>query len=710
MTKLMIVESPNKIKKISSYLGDGWKVSASVGHIRDLPPNDMGVSSPDFIPNYVINSDKKRVVDQLKALVNSSDEVYLATDPDREGEAIAFHLKDCLNIKNPKRVTFTEITKSAIEKALDKAGVIDEQMVYAQESRRVVDRLVGYTLSPILSSMAGTSLSVGRVQSPAVKLVALREKEIRDFVKQDFYSVNIVLDNGIEASLDPKEWSEDGTHIFNEDIAKDIANTKNITVSSAVFEDKEAKPKAPFTTSTLQQAASTIFKISPANTMKLAQSLFEKGAISYHRTDTPNLSEDSFFLVKQVLQEMGKDTQETQLKWATKDNAQEAHEAIRPTDLSDADCGDTDDEKRLYRLIRERTLASAMPPAIDSVTSYEFLSNDEISTNGFTGKPVFKAKGRVEKYKGWRSICEIEKPKKSDGELPALVAENDSFEVTAKVVKKCTAPAARYSEASLIKQLEKLGIGRPSTYASILENIKYRAYIEIRKEDGKSKDEKLFATEKGELLVKALSGLAFMDFDYTKNLESDLDKVADGKLSYLEIVTGVYDLLETDSKNIAIDSLIETRDCAFCDSKVKRLESPKYKSFFWVHSTPNVDCEPTFSDNGGEPVFEKKAPLIEADCPCCNKKVKRLKKRDADSFFWVHSDDKDAKKCVTFISDDDGQPSKETVKPVECPLCKKGLKRLQKKGADSFFWVHTDDKAAKKCKKFISDNDGKPTK
>lgn len=707
--KLMIVESPNKIKKIKGYLGDGWRVSASVGHIRDLPDNEMGVSPPNFQPKYVISQDKKRVVSELKKLSANASEVYLATDPDREGEAIAFHLKVCLGLDNPKRVTFTEITKSAIEKALNNTRHIDNALVSAQESRRVLDRIVGYHISPLLSQQSGVALSAGRVQSPAVKLTVLREREIRQFRKRNFYVVTITLPNGLQATLDPKGWCPNGKHIFDQSVANTIAQHTSVSVTKSSVDDKEVKPRSPFTTSTLQQAASSLLKFTPANTMKHAQSLFEQGAISYHRTDTPNLSHDSFNLIKEFLSSLGMDTQDTQLKWATKDSAQEAHEAIRPTDPSDENCGETADQKKLYKLIRERTLASVMPPAIDSVTSIELTTDEEIETAGTVSQAKYSVAGKIETYPGWRSICQIEKPSTSENQLPAIVSEGDQFTGTTKISTKSTEPPARFTEATLIKALEKLGIGRPSTYASILENVKKRDYIVVG--NGKKKsDNSIRPTEKGESIVDALESMTFMNLDYTRILESQLDKIAAGKSDYLQLVKSVYTTITDESESIKIASMIKTVDCPLCSLPTKRLKKKKRGAgYFWVHLDDEHECQKFLDDEEGQPIYREKYEPPIAACPGCSQDIKRLKKKEStDTFFWVHVDDNDAEKCVRFICDDDGKAVIKNEIPIACPGCSQPLIRRYSKAKEFHFWVHQSKDDETGCHKFINDDNGKP--
>lgn len=707
--KLMIVESPNKVKKIKEYLGDGWRVSASIGHIRDLPSKEMGVEPPDFNPKYVINPDKKKIVSELKKLASNASEVYLATDPDREGEAIAFHLKICLGLNNPKRVTFTEITKSAIIKAIQNPRTIDNHMVSAQESRRVLDRIVGYHISPLLSQQAGMPLSAGRVQSPAVKLTVLRERDIREFRKRNYYVVEIHLPNGLTATLDPNGWCEDGKHIFDKAVAEAIAGAKSVFVSKSVIEDKESKPRAPFTTSTLQQAASSIFKFTPASTMKYAQALFEQGAISYHRTDTPNLSENSFSMVKDYLTSIGKDVQEVQLKWATKELAQEAHEAIHPTNPTEDNHGETEQQRKLYQLIRERTLVSVMPPAIDIVTSIEFTSDEEITAGNTVSQAKFTVSGKVEKYPSWRSICEIEKAGGSDNELTATVEEGEAFNAGSKILTKTTEPPPRFTEATLIKALEKLGIGRPSTFAAILENIKNRGYIVIG--DGKKKsDNKIRPTETGEMLVDALSGMTFMNLDYTRILENHLDKIASGQSTYFQLVKSVHSTITNEARQIKIGSLVETTNCPQCDQPVKRLKSKKKGAgHFWVHFAEEHDCKDFLDDDNGAPVYREKYESPVTGCPGCANEIKRLKKKDTeDEYFWVHSDEKHAKNCVKFIQDEKGTPVVVKDDFCECPGCGKPLIRRHSKANDFHSWVHRTKSHETGCHKYINDDSGKP--
>lgn len=604
--KLMIVESPGKIKKLESFLGNDWKVVASVGHIRDLPEERMGFDTSTFIPEYEVYPDKENVVANLKKFAALSDDIYLATDLDREGEAIAFHIKEVLKLKNPKRIVFNKITKAAVLEAISNARGIDYKKVEEQEARRVLDRIVGYLVSPILSKLSGIKLSAGRVQSPAVKLAVLRERDIRKFIKQNFYNIKITTSNGITASLDVKQWCDDGKHIFDKPLADKIAQCGRVTVTKAITEDKYTKPRPPFTTASLQQAASSALKINITKCMELAQKLYEQGAITYHRTDSPNLSSEGFAEVCNFLRSKNYGHQDEQIVWQGSESAQEAHEAIRASHIEEIDCGDTVAEKKLYSLIRERTLTSAMKPAIDTVTTLEFISEESFEYNGSVSQAKFIATGRVVKSPGWRELAVLEAPTKSDDVLAATASVNETFKVTSSVQVKTTEPPPRYNEASLVNALEKLGIGRPSTYASIMETNKEREYLIIGDGSKSKKDISIRPTSKGEHLFDAINFMTFMNLDYTRLLEVELDNIATGKRDYFSVVQSVYAVVSKEIHSIQMQKLIPTAICPQCDKELKRLESKKKSGqFFWVHIDNDHECDDFINDENGNPVQKK---------------------------------------------------------------------------------------------------------
>lgn len=642
--RLMIVESPNKIKKIQSYLGEGWIVAASVGHIRDLPEKDIGVTPPDFKPNYVISPDKKSVVTKLKALAAKASEVYLATDPDREGEAISYHLRVALGLKAHKRVTFNEITKKAITQAVESARQIDNKLVAAQEARRVLDRLFGYTLSPILSQQSGIKLSAGRVQSVAVKIVVMREREIKEFRKRNFYVLQAELSTGLSMELSPKPFAENGKHIFDLSLIQRIAeHAKSIKINDITTEPKEIKPRPPFTTSTLQQAASATLKMSPADTMKNAQSLFEQGAITYHRTDSPNLSGDGFTAATSALRAMNIEHQQTQIKYVTKDSAQEAHEAIRPTTFASS-AGETIEQQKLYSLILERTLTSVMNPGIDDVTTIRG-SIPEPNTDEMQ-KAVFTASGKITRSAGWRSLAKLEPYQSKETALTGDAELGMTYHATPSIITKQTEPPSRFTEATLIKALEALGVGRPSTYASIMENIKNREYISIATKGTAT----ISPTATGIAVVDALNEMPFMRLDYTAEMESQLDRIAVGKAAYLPTVSNAYSDLASQLHSIKIGLLVNTAPCPLCGEPLKRIKGEH--GHYWIHAIQGASdsCVRSLKDEKGNPVLQKPITEITKDCPKCGEMlVQKTSKTDASKKFWMHKVDTES--CDKFVWD-----------------------------------------------------------
>ena len=649
--KLMIVESPVKVKTIKKYLGDDWIVTASLGHIRDLPEKELGIDMEGFKPKYVVSKGKGKVIKELKNKANRADVIYIASDSDREGEAIAWHIKEVLKISKYKRIAFNEITQESILNAVDNSRLIDMGMVHAQEARRVLDRLVGFKVSPKLSSDSGVKLSAGRVQSPALKLVVMREGEINNHDEKEYYTVEANVKEDVTAVLDSTVWAEDNEHIFNNELIAEIAKIKVLKVTEVKNEKRKVKPRPPLITSTLQQAASTCLKYSPAKTMELAQALFEKGAITYHRTDNPNLSSDGFNKVSEYLKSKNMEVQEDRIKWKSKASAQEAHEAIRPSDINIVKISDDKKEQALYGLIRERSISSAMPFAIDSITKIILESNDFIEFNNIKEKPVFIATGVVETEKGWRANISIERLKDKSNKLSSNFITNENVDANCKILNKKTKPPKRYTEASLVNALDKLGIGRPSTYASIMENIKRRKYIEIKV---KNKDKVIFATDKGIMLVQALSAMSFMKLDYTRIMEDQLDLIAKGEGRYLDLMKEVNGSLDSELKNVSIKSLVKKSICPICNNSVKQLKSKKTKGYFWVHEEPNDDCEKYLSDKNDSPVKPEATNTKKEPCPKCNKTLIQKYSSEKEFHFWVHEERKS--KCEKFIKDSEGLP------------------------------------------------------
>ena len=544
--KLLILESPGKVKKVQEILGPGWKVAASVGHVRDLPTKEMGVAAPDFKPHYVPTDRGKEVLARLAGLVKNADAVYLATDPDREGEAIAWHLADALKLKDAKRVTYAEITEKAIKAALDAPRSIDMALVAAQEGRRVLDRFCGYMVSGPLSNVAGQKLSAGRVQSPAVRLVVEREREIQNFYSMTHYGAELTFENvdnitdGWKASWLVKPWLEEGKeYLADRPLAEKAASLRSLEVIDCKESESRSAPPAPFTTSSLQQAASNALKFSPKQTMQLAQKLYEGGHITYMRTDSPNLSKDAVEAIRAFCESQGWPLVEKPRTWKSREGAQEAHEAIRPTHIEKEDAGEIADEKALYRLIRLRSLASQLEDAVYAVRVLQLGAE-------LDGKQaVFETRGRTMLSQGWKVLAandaateDADDSAEPENPVPAMKPGTCPTALSGVVLTKKTKPVARYTEASLVRELEKRGIGRPSTYAAILDTIMSRGYVKTEKRN-------LIPTPLGVVVVDSLCGnFSFVEYEFTRTMEQALDDIADGKAQYRVIISEAHTRLE----------------------------------------------------------------------------------------------------------------------------------------------------------------------
>lgn len=527
MSKLVIVESPAKAKTIEKYLGKDYVVRASVGHIRDLPKSNKDAVDIEnnFKPTYEISPTKKKVVAELKKIASQSDEVILATDLDREGEAIAWHLAEALKLKNPKRITFNEITKDAINEAMKHPRTVDMKLKEAQEARRVLDRLFGYDLSGLIWKKVRYGLSAGRVQSPALRILMEREREIRAFEPVDYW----ILSGDFKKGSDMFRLVCD-KEIWNKQEGEDI-ESKAKSGSWSIVDVKETEgsrqARAPFTTSTMQQTASTRLGFAPSRTMGIAQKLYEKGLITYMRTDSRNLSKEAQAkMLSYVEKNFGKEYVQASVYGKTSKNAQEAHEAIRPTDPLKPNAGTTDDEKRLYRLIWERAVSSQMAPA--KIMRTKVSAN--ISDNSI---PNFSMNGSRLLFPGWLAVDTGARGE--DVELPKL-SKGDSIDVKEIFNEaKQTTPPNRYTEAGLIKELEKREIGRPSTYASTIKTLVDREYV-IK--EGRT----LIPTDTGDVVSTFVEN-NFEDYisdTFTAKMENDLDKIAEGNETYEHILSEFY--------------------------------------------------------------------------------------------------------------------------------------------------------------------------
>lgn len=569
MTKnLVIVESPAKAKTIGGFLGKDFTVKSCMGHVADLSKKDLGVDiGKGFIPNYIISPDKKKIVAELKKLANDAQIVWLASDEDREGEAISWHLKEALELETEKtrRIAFHEITKSAILEAIDNPRSIDQHLVDAQQARRVLDRLVGFELSPLLWKKIKPSLSAGRVQSVAVRLIAEREEEIRGFQSTSAYRItaDFLLGSGkkvshVQAELNKRFATKEEAMAF-------LQGCKQVSYGVEDVETKPAKksPAPPFTTSTLQQEASRKLGFSVANTMRVAQELYESGKITYMRTDSVNLSDMAINLSKKEITESFGPEYVKVRKYTTRSKgAQEAHEAIRPTFMEHRTVEGDKSHKRLYELIWKRTIASQMADAeLEKTTA-------TISVSGKQEK--FIARGETIRFDGFLKVymesTDDEEKDGGEGMLPAMSAGEklELNEMTAQ--EKFTQQPFRYTEAMLVKKLEELGIGRPSTYAPTISTIQKRGYVvkedrpgfarqyttitlnkgaireEVKTENAGYEKAKLFPTDIGGLVNSFLMQhfTNILDYNFTANVELEFDEIAEGKVVWNEMIREFY--------------------------------------------------------------------------------------------------------------------------------------------------------------------------
>jgi DNA topoisomerase-1 len=575
---LLIVESPAKAKTIEKILGDEFEVRSCYGHIRDLEKNDMGIDMKNhFAPRYMVPSEKEKVVKELKSMTKKAKEVWLASDEDREGESISWHLAEVLGLdpKKTKRIVFHEITAPAIKKAVANPRLINMDLVDAQQARRILDRIVGFELSPVLWRKIGMqkSLSAGRVQSVAVRLIAEREREINHFIPESVFKVSALF-SALDINKKKVKFKAEGPQkLTTAGAAEKFLNEckgAKYTVKDITVKDGKRTPSAPFTTSTLQQEASRKLGYSVSKTMLLAQKLYESGKITYMRTDSISLSETAIDAIKAEINSSFGEKYYQPRKFKNKnENAQEAHEAIRPSYMNESKVDDAD-TNRLYELIWKRTIASQMSDAQFEKTTAKI----EISTN----KDTLTASGEVMKFDGFLKVYlegkddddldeEAELGEGDESLLPPLAKGQVLEFISMTGLERFSRPASRYTEASLVKKLEELGIGRPSTYAPTITTIMKRNYVEKREKEGvkriyqilslNPKDEiksenaseitgaeknKLSPTDLG-LVVTDFLKLHFekvMDFGFTAKIEGQFDEIADGKLKWSKMLENFY--------------------------------------------------------------------------------------------------------------------------------------------------------------------------
>lgn len=659
--KLMIIESPGKIAKLSAILGDGWKIAASVGHVRDLPQKEMGVEAPDFKPSYELTERGSDVVARLKGLVKQADTVYLATDPDREGESISWHLQQCLKLSNPLRVTFNEITATAVKSALVQPRQIDVKRVAAQEARRVLDRLVGYMVSPELSRQSGERLSAGRVQSPAVRLVVERERQIRAFKVTNHFGAMLFFADAKTEGEWFAEWltkpdfvTEDNPYFMDRAFAAAVAEVGAVVVKSFVESEAKRSPPPPFTTSTMQQAASVALGLNPKAAMDAAQKLYEQGHISYHRTDNPNVSDDALGDIYAVAVKLGLDMAESPRKFKAPEGAQVGHPAITPTHWDVEVAGETTEQRALYKLIRLRAIACQLADARYAVRTVRLAGAQPVG-----GKNVeFEAKGRTLTYSGWLKLVagdqtedEGEDAKEPTNPIPMLETGQRLDVARGKLLEKKTKPPARYTEATLVKKLESEGIGRPATYAAIMENIVSRGYVRVEKKY-------LVPTPTGELVVDSLVGkFAFIDLGFTRDVEEDLDRIAQGQAGYKGVIGKVHEQLRRELATMEV-SATPRHPCPECGKPLRRIKGKS--GHFWGCSG-HPDCSVTLPDEGGKPGQRKPQETSAFACAKCGKPlIHRAKKGKGGYDFWGCSGFKDG--CKATYENKNGKPDFDKAK------------------------------------------------
>ena len=637
--KLVIVESPSKAKTIKKYLGEEYEVIASQGHIIDLPASKFGIDvENNFKPEYITMKGKAKIINEIKKLAKDKKKIYLATDPDREGEAIAWHLKNTLGIKDNEkcRIEFHEITEKAVTKAIKEAKVVDYDLVDAQQARRALDRIVGYKISPLLWKKIKKGLSAGRVQSVALKIIMDREKEIREFKPEEYWELSALLSKDkkeITAAFYGDEKAK--IELKNEkqvlDIVKQIEG-KDFEVIDIKKSEKLRNPQAPFTTSSLQQEAARKLGFTVRKTMQVAQKLYEAGHITYMRTDSVRISDDALVMAKEYIVSNFTDKYYNKKQYATSKNAQDAHEAIRPTKLKNIekilDSLDKD-EQRLLKLIVNRFLASQMKPAV--------YDNTKVITK--VDKYIFNINGSTVKFDGFMKLYIESKDDENAEEKENILPE---FKINEKLKcidilkeQKFTKAPARYTEASLVKTLEEKGIGRPSTYAPTISTLLDRTYIEKEKKN-------LVPTELGEivddLMEKNFEDI--VDISFTAAMEEKLDLVAENKVEYVKMLKEFYtpfikNLEEVQDKieKVKIPEQVSEEICELCGKNMV-IKQGRFGKFLACPGYP--ECK------NAKPLIE----TIDIPCPKCSGKI-LVRKTKAKRTFYVCENNKNTEdsKC-----------------------------------------------------------------
>lgn len=735
MSSLVIVESPGKRQSIQKYLDSisprTYTVMASVGHICDLPLKELGFDTDTFQARYEIYENKKDVVMGLRAQAKRSDSVILAMDNDREGEAIAAHLQRELHLKNPDRIVFTEITQDAIRNAINNPRKINTKLVDSQEVRRLLDRMIGWLVSPVARTYVVPESSMGRVQTVVVLLLVMLERTIRDFKSTDHfgaeaYFVDATSGSPWMANWDVSQWLKDGQQYWTDEAsATVVTNIKNMRVTSVEDGKATKAPSAPFITSTLQRAAQKNLKFKPKQTMELAQKLYEAGAITYMRTDNPNLSVDAFVALSSFANKNDLPIESTLRTFKTKASAQQAHEAIRPTkfDILSVTDGDSDLQK-LYSLIWNRAVASQLKPA-EYITKEVILEQDvQIHIDGqLQGKTAtFKAKGRKLVSEGW--LCMTKKSSFSENEedeenglnnpIPSTVKAGDVIDVSScQLKRKRTQPPKRLTSSALIERLETLGIGRPSTFASIIETVETRGYITYQKD-------LIHVTDRGFKIIDEMEhSFKFIDIEYTAQMESYLDEIETGR-PWFPFAKQFWDEINTEVKSFVEGAIakLPQHKCEVCESLV--IKTTTQKGSYWRCSNP--ECKARYSDSNDKPHVRQISEVTDFECYDCAAKLVYRKGsyngRPYEYFACSRQRDQEDPCYAKYDLIKDQQPPTPDVElykqrsKFKCLECGRPLvARIAKKGTpeEFTFWPCTGNtKENPSCKAMYSDKDGSP--
>ena len=669
---LVIVESPAKAKTLKKFLGSNYKIEASIGHVRDLPKSELGINiENDFEPKYITIRGKGELLAKLRKEVKTADKVYLATDPDREGEAISWHLLFALKLDAAKtyRITFNEITKNAVQKSIKEAREIDTSLVDAQQARRALDRIVGYKISPLLWKKVKKGLSAGRVQSLALRLVCDREEEIANFIPEEYWSIETQLTKGAKGKsfLAKFHGTEEGKlEIRSEQEAKVITSAveqSGFIVKSVKKGTRAKNPPAPFTTSTMQQEASKLLGFPAQKTMRIAQQLYEGidvkgegtvGLVSYIRTDSVRISDEAYEEAKSfVTDNYGEKYLSERRQYKTNKRAQDAHEAIRPTSaMRNPDKIKESlarDQFRLYKLIWERFIASQMSPA-----SYTTVSAD-IQAD----KYIFRSTGSIQVFDGYLAVYKKNEDKNVDKAIPEIEQGDELNNSDIDASQHFTQPPARYSEATLIKTLEDIGVGRPSTYAPTLAIIQARYYV--------SKEQKVFyTTELGEIVNEIIKNNFgdIINTDFTANMETALDKVEEGDVEWKQVLRDFYPtfeqlLTEAEQKveNVDIPDEVTEVICEECGRNMV-IKFGRFGKFLACPGFP--ECRNT------KPLFEEAG----VSCPLCHDKVLIKKTKKGRKYYGCENNPE----CSLMLWD---KPTGEQCPKCNEPLVEKGKKEVR---------------------------------